>query len=131
MLKKYTLALTAFLPICASAPALAAEAKRTILERHDQSGVDGKEIVSGTAELPPGAAIGWHVHPGDEVGIILRGALIMHVRGQPDRELKAGDHYFTPRGVVHSVSSVAGAETAVAFSNWIVDKGKPLADPVE
>ncbi|MEP6939920.1 MAG: cupin domain-containing protein [Rudaea sp.] len=109
----------------AAAPA---EAKRTILERHDQSGVDGKEIVLGSAELPPGATIGWHVHPGDESSYLIRGTTTLKVRGQPDRLLKAGDHFFIPRGTVHSVTSADGA---TAVSSWILDKGKPLAEPVK
>jgi quercetin dioxygenase-like cupin family protein len=104
------------------------EAKRNILDRHDQSGVDGKEIVIGTAELPAGSAIGWHVHPGDESGYVLRGTLTFKVRGQPDREMKAGDHFFNPRGTVHGVSSAQGA---TVVSTWIVDKGKPMAEPVK
>ena len=108
--------------------AAAPEAKRTILERHDQSGVDGKEIILGTADLPAGATIGWHVHPGDESSYLIRGTTTLKVRGEPDRLLKAGDHFFIPRGTVHSVTS---AEGATAVSSWILDKGKPLAEPVK
>lgn len=108
--------------------AAAPEAKRTILERHDQSGVDGKEIVLGTADLPAGATIGWHVHPGDESSYLIGGTTTLKVRGEPDRLLKAGDHFFIPRGTVHSVTS---AEGATAVSTWILDKGKPLAEPVK
>jgi quercetin dioxygenase-like cupin family protein len=46
---------------------------RTILERHDQSGVPGKEVVIGTATLPPGGVIGYHTHAGDEAGYLIRG----------------------------------------------------------
>ena len=49
----------------------AAQPKRTILDTHDQSGVPGKEIVIGTAELPAGTLDGWHVHEGDESGYVL------------------------------------------------------------
>lgn len=109
----------------------APQGRRQILERHDQSSVEGKEIISGTAYLPPGATIGWHTHSGDETGIILEGALVMHVRGEPDRVLKAGDHYFTPRGRAHSVSAAADGKGALAFSIWVVDKGKALATPAD
>jgi quercetin dioxygenase-like cupin family protein len=109
-------------------PATAAEPKRSILGRLDQSGVDGKEIVLGTVELPQGVTIGWHSHPGDEAGYILRGSIVWKVRGQPDRELKAGDHFFNPRGSVHSVTSL---EPAAVVSTWIVDKGKPMSEPAK
>ena len=107
------------------------QAKRTIIERHDQSGVPGKEIVLGTAEFPPGAVIGWHVHAGDEAGYVLRGTLVLKTRGQPDRALKAGDAFFNPRGAVHSLMAPADAEGGAVFSTWVVDKDKPLAEPVQ
>ncbi len=116
-----------------SVGAIAEDAKpqpqRTVLERHDQSGVPGKEIVIGTASLPPGTAIGFHVHPGDEVGYIMKGGVIWKVRGQPDKTLKAGDSFFNPRGSVHSVVAADSSDSLV-ISTWIVDKDKPMATPV-
>jgi len=106
------------------------EAKRTILDRHDQNGVPGKEIVLGTAEFPKGAAIGWHTHAGDEAGYVMRGNLILKTRGQPDRALKAGDYFFNARGAVHSLEAAPDGEGGAVVSTWVVDKGKPLAEPV-
>jgi quercetin dioxygenase-like cupin family protein len=103
-------------------------AVRAILERHDQSGVPGKEIVIGTATLPQGAVIGFHTHPGDEAGYVVRGTLVLKTRGQPDRVLHAGDSFFNPRGAVHSLQ--AADSDGVAVSSWIIDKGAPLATPV-
>jgi quercetin dioxygenase-like cupin family protein len=102
---------------------------RTIFERHDQSGVPGKEIVVGSAMLPAGSAIGYHTHPGDEAGYVLKGTLILKTQRQPDRLLKAGDSFFNPRGAVHSLVATTGGE-GTAVSTWIVDKGLPLASLV-
>jgi quercetin dioxygenase-like cupin family protein len=113
------------------AAAGAAQPKRTLLDKHDQSEVPGKEIVLGTAELPPGGVIGWHTHNGDESGYVLKGNLVLKTRGQPDQVLKAGDHFFNPRGAVHSLAAAPGSEGGEAVSTWIVDKGKPLAEPVK
>ncbi|HET6555283.1 MAG TPA: cupin domain-containing protein [Dyella sp.] len=112
-------------------PANAPQAKRTVLDKHDQSGVPGKEIIIGTAELPAGAVIGWHMHDGDESGYVLRGNLVLKTRGQPDQVLKAGDHFFNPRGAVHSLAAAPGGDGGTALSTWIIDKGKPLAEPVK
>lgn len=112
----------------ADEPKDSAQPVRTVLERHDQSGVPGKEIVIGTAMLPGGAAFGYHTHAGDEIGYVLKGTLTLKIRGQPDRTLKAGDSFFNPRGAVHSV--VAGSDGATALSTWIIDKGQPFATPV-
>jgi len=102
---------------------------RTVLERHDQSGVAGKEIVIGTATLPAGSGIGYHTHPGDEAGYVIKGNLILKTKGQPDRALKAGDSFFNPRGAVHSLVTAPGSDGGMAVSSWIIDKGQPLATP--
>jgi quercetin dioxygenase-like cupin family protein len=114
----------------ADEPKAAPQAQRTVLERHDQSGVPGKEIVLGTATLPSGAAIGYHTHPGDESAYVFKGNLVLKVQGQPDRALKAGDGFFIPRGTVHSLVAAAGPDGGTAVSTWIIDKGQPLATPV-
>jgi quercetin dioxygenase-like cupin family protein len=124
------LAITALsLNAAADEPKATPQPVRTILERHDQSGVAGKEIVIGTATLPAGSSIGFHTHPGDESGYVLKGTMILKVQGQPDRTLKAGDSFFNPRGAVHSVAPGPGADGAMAVSSWIIDKGQPLATP--
>ena len=117
------------LSLNAIADELKPQPQRTILERHDRSGVMGKEIVIGTALLPAGTAIGFHTHPGDEIGFVLKGTLTLRTRGQPDRVLHAGDSFYNVRGAVHSVAAEAGGEGGTAVSTWIVDKGVPLATP--
>ena len=112
----------------ADEPKTAPEPQRVILERHDQSAATGKEIVIGTATLPPGSSIGYHTHPGDEIGYVVKGTLIRKAKGEPDRTLRAGESFFNPRGIVHSVA--AGSDGATVVSTWVIDKGQPLATPV-
>jgi quercetin dioxygenase-like cupin family protein len=114
----------------ADEPKPAGQPVRNVIEHHDQSGVPGKEIVIGTATLPPASVIGYHTHPGDEAGYVLKGNLILKTQGQPDRTLKAGDSFFNPRGAVHSLAAAPGSDGGMAVSTWIVDKGQPLATPV-
>jgi quercetin dioxygenase-like cupin family protein len=120
----------AVLSLNATADETTAQPVRNIIERHDQSGVPGKEIVIGTATLPPGSVIGYHTHPGDEAGYVLKGNLILKTQGQPDRVLKAGDSFFNPRGAVHSLGAAPVSDGGLAVSAWIVDKGQPMATPV-
>src|SRR5271155_2435537 len=69
-----SLALTAMvLTAAADETAVGPQPVRTIFERHDQTGVPGKEIVIGSAMLPAGTTIGYHAHPGDESGYVLKG----------------------------------------------------------
>jgi len=101
---------------------------RNVLEKHDQSGVADKEIVTGTATFPAGTSVGFHTHPGDESGYVIKGSIVLKTQGQPDRTVTAGESFFNIRGAVHSV--VAGSEGASVVSTWIVDKGVPLATTV-
>jgi quercetin dioxygenase-like cupin family protein len=103
------------------------QAERKILAKHDQSGVPGKEIVIGTANFPPGAVIGFHTHPGDEAGYLIKGSVTLKTRGGVDKVLKAGDSILNLRGAVHSV--VAGPDGAVVAAVWIVDKDVPMTTP--
>src|SRR5271170_3502708 len=114
----------------AAEPKVSAQPVRTVFERHDQSGVPGKEIVIGSAMLPTGTAIGYHIHPGDEAGYVLKGTLILKIRGQPDRWLKAGDSFFNPRGAIHSLVAAPDGDGGTAVSTWIIDQDKDLATPV-
>jgi quercetin dioxygenase-like cupin family protein len=111
-------------------PAAQSQPVRTIFERHDQSGVPGKEIVIGSATLPKGTAIGYHTHPGDEAGYVVKGTFILRTQGLPDRWLKAGDSFFNPRGAVHSLAAAPDGDGGTAVSSWIIDKGQPLATMV-
>jgi quercetin dioxygenase-like cupin family protein len=125
------LLVASMIPATHADPTQPTEAKRTVLERHDQSGVAGKEIILGTAELPAGTVIGWHIHYGDESGYVLKGRLVLKVEGQPDRVLKPGDYFFNPAGLAHSLAAEPDTDGGTALSTWIVAKGKPLAEPVD
>jgi quercetin dioxygenase-like cupin family protein len=120
----------AAITMSASADEAKPQAVRTILEHHDQAGVAGKEIVIGTATLPARSVIGYHTHPGDEIGYVLKGTLLLKARGQPDRLLKPGDTFFNPRGLIHSLAAAPGGDGGMEVSTWIVDKDKPLATMV-
>jgi quercetin dioxygenase-like cupin family protein len=101
--------------------------ERKVFGHYDQSGVAGREIVTGTVVLPAGGAVAFHTHPGEEAGYVVKGSITWKVRGQPDKTLEAGDGFFNPRGSPHSI--VAGDAGATLFSAWVVDKGKPMLEP--
>jgi quercetin dioxygenase-like cupin family protein len=84
--------------------------------------------VTGTATFPIDSLVGFHTHPGDESGFVVKGSIILKTRGQPDRTVLAGQSFFNVRGAIHSV--VAGPNGATVLSTWIVDKGVPIATPV-
>ena len=102
--------------------------KRTVLQRGDLS-TPGREAVTALVEIPPGVAAGRHTHPGEEVGYVLEGTLILEVEGKPAATLKAGDVFLIPAGTIHDAKG-GGAATTKLVSTYIVEKGKPLATPV-
>lgn len=102
---------------------------RTMLQKGDIS-VAGREAVQVRAEFDPGAAAGKHTHPGEELGYILEGTLVLEVDGKPPVTLNAGDYFFVPAGTVHDGRN-AGSGKAKVLATYVVEKGKPIATPVK
>lgn len=103
--------------------------KRAVLQKQDLS-VPGREVVVALAEFEPGAAAGRHTHPGEEMGYVLEGTLVLEVDGKPPVTLKAGEVFFVPPGVVHDGRN-AGAGQAKVLATYVIEKGKPVATPVK
>jgi len=103
--------------------------KRTILQRTDAA--PEHECVFGTAELAPGAASGKHIHHGVELGYVIEGQLDLTVEGESaPRHLKAGDSFRMEVRKPHDARNT-GSGTLKVISAWVVEKGKPLAEPVK
>ena len=101
---------------------------RTVLQQMKLS-VPGREAVTAVAEFQPGATVGRHTHPGEEVGYILEGAIVLEQEGKPAVTLGAGKTFFIPAGTVHNATNKT-ASPARVLANYIVEPGKPLATPV-
>ena len=91
--------------------------------------IPGREAVTAKAELPAGIASGRHTHPGEEIGYVLEGTVSIEIEGQ-SKTLKAGEAFAIPSGKVHNATN-AGTGQATIVSTYIVEKGKPLATPVQ
>jgi quercetin dioxygenase-like cupin family protein len=102
---------------------------RAVLQKGDLS-IPGREAVQVRAEFDPGAAAGKHTHPGEEVGYILDGTLVLEVAGKAPVTLHGGDYFFVPAGIVHDGRNV-GSGKAKVLVTYIVEKGKPIATPVK
>ncbi len=103
--------------------------KRTVLQRTDVAQTPPQESVFGTAEIAAGSAIGKHRHPGVEMGYVAAGKIELTVEGESPRRVKAGESYRVEAGKAHDARNV-GAAPALAVATWVVEKGKPLAEPV-
>jgi quercetin dioxygenase-like cupin family protein len=102
---------------------------RTMLQKGDLS-APGREAVQVRAEFDPGVAAGKHTHPGEELGYILEGTLVLEVDGKAPLTLNAGDTFMVPAGIVHDGKNVGSAKAKV-LATYVVEKGKPLATPVK
>jgi quercetin dioxygenase-like cupin family protein len=128
-----TKALLALLVGAAATAALAQAPgiKRNILQRTDVVGHEPKECVFGTAELSPGATSGKHIHHGTETGYVISGEVQLVVDGEAaPRTLKAGDSFLVEARKPHEGKNVSSAPVKI-LSAWVVEKGKPLAEPVK
>lgn len=102
--------------------------KRTILLRTDEPGSTTREAVMGVAEIAPGAMAGRHRHPGIEIGYVLEGSVTLEHEGEPARMLKAGDSFKNDPGV-HNAKNT-GKTPVKILAVYLVEKGKPIAEPV-
>jgi quercetin dioxygenase-like cupin family protein len=94
------------------------------LSAHDRHAV---QVV---AQFAPGVAAGKHTHPGEELGYVLEGTLLLEVEGAPARTLNAGDSFFVPAGKPHDGKNI-GSGVAKVLATYIVETGKPVASPVK
>ena len=118
--------------ICVTFAALSAQAptfKRTVLQQGDLS-APGREAVTAMVEIPAGVVAGKHTHPGEEIGYVLEGTVLLEVDGQPAKTLKAGDVFLVKAGLVHNATNQGTAMTKV-LATYVVEKGKPMATPVK
>jgi len=101
--------------------------KRTDLQKNDLS-IPGREVVQQMVELQPGVVVDRHTHPGEEVTVVLEGALLLEVAGKPAVTYRAGQAFTVAPGVVHGAKST-GTGAAKLLATYIVEKGKPLRSP--
>ena len=102
--------------------------KRTILQRADEPGAPNYEAVMAIAEIPPGATSGRHKHPGIELAYILEGSMTVEHDGSPTTTVKAGDALMN-KSEVHNAKNT-GTKPVKILAVYLVEKGKPMAEPV-
>ena len=101
--------------------------KRTILQQGDLS-APGREAVTAIAEFQPGAVADRHTHPGEEIGYILEGTVVIEQDGRAPMTLNAGGTFLIPAGTIHKATASASGPVRI-LASYIVEKGKPLATP--
>ena len=100
---------------------------RTVVNRADVS-VPGREAVIARIEINPGAKVGRHTHPGDEISYVMEGEGEILIEGQPPRKVKAGDGFVIAAGLKHDAHNTGTVPLKLA-GIYVVEKGKPIATP--
>lgn len=100
---------------------------RVMVGKGDVS-VPGREAVVARVEVAPGAKAGRHTHPGDEISYVMEGEATLLIDGQPPKQVKAGESFVIPAGVVHDAHNNSTAPIKLV-GVYVVEKGKPLASP--
>jgi quercetin dioxygenase-like cupin family protein len=101
--------------------------RRTLIQQADLS-APGREVVQAVAEVDAGAQSGRHTHPGEEIGYILSGPVVLEIDGQPARTLQTGEGFLIPAGAVHNARN-SGKTVAKVLATYVIEKGKPVATP--
>ena len=79
--------------------------------------------------VPPGAGNEFHRHSGDQWTAVQEGEVTFTIKGQPPVVLKAGEANYVARGIVHRQQNLSDKPARYVVIN-ILDKGKPVAEPV-
>jgi len=101
---------------------------RKTLQTVDEPGAPNYQAVMAIAEIPPGMSSGRHKHPGIELAYILDGSMTVEKDGRPTMTLKAGDA-LANNGEVHNAKNT-GTKPVKILAVYLVEKGKPMAEPV-
>lgn len=106
----------------ASKPRLSAKA----LWKQELSDIKGKELMVIELNVDPGAGSPAHKHPGHTVGYVIEGEFEMQIDDDPKRIFKAGEVFYEPDGVVHTLGrNPSETETAKVIVFMLKDADKP------
>jgi len=106
----------------------ASDIKRTIVQRFDVPGSNYETVIA-LVEIAPNAAIGKHTHPGVDSGVLQSGDIVLNAEGRSEQSVKPGDSWQIPPNTVHW--GKVGPNGAKIVNTYVVEKGKPLATPVQ
>jgi quercetin dioxygenase-like cupin family protein len=103
---------------------------RTVLQRVDDPGAKTHEAVMAVVDFQPGGSPGRHMHPGVEIGYVLDGAIVVEQQGRQPVAKKAGEYFQIDANAAHDAKNTATTPAKI-LAIYLVEKGKPLAEPVK
>lgn len=110
----------------------AKEAKVTSLFSKDIPDVPGKEGLMITVDYPPGWSDPIHRHNADAFVYVLKGSIVMQVRGAKEVTLTPGQTFYEGPSDIHVVGRNASKTRPAKFVVVLVkDKGAPVLIPAK
>jgi quercetin dioxygenase-like cupin family protein len=113
----------------AASPVQPAPVKRTPIGKTEVPG-SNYEVITAMVEIQPGFKAGRHTHPGTVQAQVLEGEFMVAFDGQPEKTFKAGQSLEVPDRAIHNEGAV-GDKPAKLIAVYVVEKGKPLVQPVQ
>lgn len=111
------------------APVQPPPVKRTPIGKTEVPG-SNYEVITAMVELQPGFKAGRHTHPGTVQAQVLEGEFMLALDGQPEKTFTAGQSLEVPDRAIHNEGAV-GSRPAKLIAVYVVEKGKPLVQPVQ
>jgi len=98
----------------------------------DLTDIPGKEVLMITVEYPPGGSDPVHRHNAHGFIYVLKGSVVMQVKGGKEVTLKPGQSFYEGPDDVHVVGRNASTDRPAKFLVLLVkDKGAPIFVPVK
>lgn len=99
---------------------------------HELPDIPGQSVTLVSLVFAPGATSEPHKHPGSVLVYVLEGAVELQAGESPLTTVRAGETFFEPAGVVHSVArNPSKTEPARAIAFLLGKTGEPLTTPAK
>src|SRR5688500_10097542 len=118
--------------VSAMGAAAIAQQHGVVLVEQQQADISapGRETVAIKVDFEPGGTTGRHTHPGEMVGYVISGSVLLEQDGAAPRVLSAGTIFIIPAGVVHRHTNESDS-VARMLATYIVDKSQALTRPIQ
>jgi quercetin dioxygenase-like cupin family protein len=87
------------------------------------------DVVQRVTDLPAGAVVAQHTHPGPNFNVLVQGQIVLNMQGAANN-FKVGDSWVEPPNVVHGGNNT-GTTTARIVGSALVPRGAPVATPAQ
>lgn len=111
------------------APVTPAPVTRTPIGKTEVPG-SNYEVITAMVTLQPGFKAGRHTHPGTVQAQVLEGEFMLQLDGESEKTFKAGQSLEVPNQAIHNEGAV-GSVPAKLIAVYVVEKGKPLVNPIK